>query len=105
RTLGPPGHQPTRLPWDLTDGASYHRPPHGEGLEGAMRRVSLLALCVAAALAASACGGDDGGSGGSAGSADDTAPRGLAAIHTVDALEPLVQGLADAYNANSDAPV
>jgi molybdate transport system substrate-binding protein len=70
-----------------------------------MRRVSLLALCVAAALAASACGGDDGGSGGSAGSADDTAPRGLAAIHTVDALEPLVQGLADAYNANSDAPV
>jgi len=70
-----------------------------------MRRRSLLALCVAAALAASACGGGGGGSGGSAGSADDATGEGLATIHTVAALEPLARGLADAYNATSDAPV
>jgi hypothetical protein len=67
-----------------------------------MRRGSLLALCVAAALAVSACGGDGGGS---AGSADDAAGEGLATIHTVAALEPLAQGLVDAYNATSEAPV
>jgi len=72
-----------------------------------MRRMRLLALGVAAALAVSACGGDDSddGGGGSAGSVDDTAGQGLATINTVAELEPLAQGLVDAYNATSSAPV
>jgi Bacterial extracellular solute-binding protein len=72
-----------------------------------MRRGNLLALGIAAALAVSACGGDDSGSGGSARPSDDgdTAVEGLATIHTVSDLEPLAQGLVDAYNETSDAPV
>jgi hypothetical protein len=72
-----------------------------------MRRGSLLALGIAAALAVSACGGDDGDTGGSARPGDDggTGVEGLATIHTVTELEPMAQGLVDAYNETSDAPV
>jgi molybdate transport system substrate-binding protein len=73
-----------------------------------MRRGNLLALGIAAALAVSACGGgDDSGNGGSARPSDDgdAGVEGLATIHTVAELEPMVQGLVDAYNETSDAPV
>src|SRR5262245_27943533 len=72
-----------------------------------MRRGNLLALGIAAVLAVSACGGGDDSGGDSARPSDDggTGVQGLATIHTVAELEPLAQGLVDAYNETSDAPV